>query len=356
MKKKTTIKKKYNKKEKNGLLKFVFLTGFIVLLGLALFLQNSQKPTQISNIASETTKKSIQLGTFTLPSSAVPNTTITSNPQIPTKTPTPTPTPSNACSHDTGTTINPDLCKCVAVVLQCENKMCKTANYDARVTDTGDLCYTFTRNGGHADPCKQLADGYYCYGKPIIYLYPTMPMLVDVSIETSGEIFVSDPLYPEGGWKNILAHPSGKLEYEGKTYKELFYESNITDLHVPIHGLTLKTESIEGELDMVLTKLGLIGYEKKDFIEFWAPRLRALNTPYIFFSTISEAEKERTDNVTITPKPDTFIGFIAYFKPLNYPYTGPQMVLPENPPDRIGFTAIEWGGTIETNTKSLNFH
>lgn len=41
----------------------------------------------------------------------------------------------------------------------------------------------------------------YCMGKPVIYLYPLVKTLVDVLIHTSGEIIVSDPLYPEGGWK-----------------------------------------------------------------------------------------------------------------------------------------------------------
>lgn len=72
MKKKTRTKKKNLKKEKNGLLKFVFLAGFVILLAMALFFQHTPPTSQA--IASEfflfrknthyAPKKSIQIGWF----------------------------------------------------------------------------------------------------------------------------------------------------------------------------------------------------------------------------------------------------------------------------------------------------
>jgi len=353
MKKKTKIKK--HNKEKNALLKFIFLAGFIILLLGALIFQKQTGESifLVSNIASSTPRGTIQIGTFER--SEEKNNPPTSKPGAPTKTPTPTINPF-LCPHDTGESIDPNTCKCVALFLHCGNRVCLEAHHDARKTDTGDQCKYLSGQNGNSDPCKGLEDGWYCFGKPIVYLYPESPMYVDVSVETSGEIFISDPLYPENGWKNILAYPTGKLMYEGKEYKELFYESSISDLKAPLHGLTLETQKIEKELDLVLTKLGLIGFEKKDFIDYWAPKLRELGKPYIFFSTISPAEKKRTDNVVITPKPDTFIGFIAYFKALDFPSSAPQLTLPETAQERIGFTAVEWGGTIDHGTKSLKIN
>ncbi len=366
MKKKTRPKKV--KKEKNGLLKFIFLAAFVVLLFTALFFQKQTEESilLVSNIASSTPRGSIQIGTFKNSPRGSITPTVT-KPTGRTNSPTPTTNPF-MCPHDTGEQIDPNACKCIALFLHCGNQICQEAKYGARKTDTGDQCQNLRGISGISDPCIGQNDGWYCYGKPIIYLYPESPMYVNVSIETSGEIFISDPLYPEGGpaspgqpkdpggWKNILAHPSGRLEYQGKEYKELFYESNIRDLKAPLHGLTLNTKYIEKELDEVLTKLGLIGFEKQDFIEYWAPKLRELGTPYIFFSTISPSEKKRTDNVIITPKPDTFIGFIAYFKALDFPSTAPALRLPANAPKRIGFTAVEWGGTIDYATKSLKIN
>lgn len=187
----------------------------------------------------------------------------------------------------------------------------------------------------------------WCYAKPVIYLYPTEPMFVDVSVTVPGEIIVSDPLYPEGGWKNVEAHPDGTLYYQGKKYKELFYESNVDDTRIPTRGLILKTTELREKLSIILTQLGLIKHERAEFIDFWIPRLEDLHTQYIFFSVIDPDEKQRIDHVTITPKPDTMIEFLAYFKGINMPLAPEPLILPKNPPQRIGFTAVEWGGTID---------
>jgi hypothetical protein len=38
-----------------------------------------------------------------------------------------------------------------------------------------------------------------------------------------------------------------------------------------------------------------------------------------------------------------------YFKPLDKFFIPPTLALPDNPPKRIGFTEVEWGGTIDNN-------
>jgi hypothetical protein len=190
--------------------------------------------------------------------------------------------------------------------------------------------------------------GTYCFAKPVIYLYPTKTILVNVSVETTGQIVVSDPLYPEGGWKNVLTYPSGKLIYQGKEYRELFYETNVTDFNKPKDGLIIPISRLDKELENYITRLGLTRTdERAEFLEFWLPRLKALNSPYILFSVIDKTEKDKTDKINISPKPDTFIEFIAYFKPLQTPVPTLPLTLPLTPPERVGFTAVEWGGVID---------
>lgn len=186
-----------------------------------------------------------------------------------------------------------------------------------------------------------------CIAKPVIYLYPLVSTLVDVIVKVPGNIFISDPLYPEGGWKNVLAHPDGTLIYKNKKYSELFFESDVDKVNPPDQGLVFATKDLEKSLSEAITRLGLIGREKAEFLEFWIPVLRDLNSPYIQFSILDKAEKDRVDRIEISPKPDTFIAFIAYFKPLDNPKTDLKpLILPDSPPQRIGFTAVEWGGTI----------
>lgn len=195
-----------------------------------------------------------------------------------------------------------------------------------------------------------LNDGFTCYGKPVILLYPERPTLVDVEVKTSGEIFVSDPLYPAGGWKNVLANPDGSLVYENKKYEELFYETKVNKLKMPTTGLVFTANEIEEKLSELLYQLGL-DYSKNEipeFMDFWLPKLKALKSKYIFVSLISKDVKEKNDLVIATPEPDTRIELIVYFKPFWEKINVEPLTIPQRP-DRIGFTLVEWGGTIENN-------
>jgi hypothetical protein len=144
--------------------------------------------------------------------------------------------------------------------------------------------------------------GTYCFAKPVIYLYPTFITKVDVSVETTGQIVVSDPLYPKGGWKNVTAHPDGTLYYQNKKYRELFYETNVTDFNKPKNGLIIKSAELDTKLNEYITRLGLTrADERAEFLDFWLPRLKALNSPYILFSVLDTAEKEKQIKLILIP-------------------------------------------------------
>jgi hypothetical protein len=175
--------------------------------------------------------------------------------------------------------------------------------------------------------------------------------MVDVRIESSGDIFISDPIYPTGGWKNILANPDGTLVYKDKTYRELFYESEVEDFKKPENGIIIRTDELEQNLSQILLRLGLNHFEKDEFLEYWIPNLKNLSSPYILFSIIEASEKEKIDHVIIDPEPTTRIEFIAYFKPLEEIVPIKKLELPETP-KRVGFTEVEWGGTIDLGHNS----
>jgi hypothetical protein len=187
----------------------------------------------------------------------------------------------------------------------------------------------------------------YCLAKPVIYLYPTQPTNVSVSVVSPGTVVVSDPHYPEGGWKNVLAHPDGTLLYNNKKYSELFYETSLTQkIPEPKKGIIIAHKDIETILQKAITQFGLKGQEEKEFLEYWVPQLQSLNSPYIFFSILDPEIKESLDKLVISPEPDTRIELIAYFKPLQKPIKVAPLSLPDQPPARVGFTEVEWGGTI----------
>lgn len=186
----------------------------------------------------------------------------------------------------------------------------------------------------------------FCFGKPVIYLYPEKPTYVSVKLNIPGEIYISDPHYPEEGWKDVLAHPDGTLYYQGKKYHELYYESAVSDVKTPKNGIIVPKKQIKQEIIRVTTQLGLIKHEQDEFLEYWMPKVEEINKPFILISLIDPVEKERIDGIEYSIEPDTRIEFLVYFKGVDKKKKIEPLKLPEKIPERIGFTAVEWGGTI----------
>jgi hypothetical protein len=187
----------------------------------------------------------------------------------------------------------------------------------------------------------------YCLAKPVIYLYPTQTTDVSVSVVSPGSVVVSDPHYPEGGWEHVLAHPDGTLLYNNKKYSELFYETSLNqNIPEPKKGIIIAYKDIKTVLRKTTTQFGLNALEQKEFLDYWVPRLQSLHHPYIFFSILDPEVKEPIDKLVISPEPVTRIELIAYFKPLQTPIQVTPLSLPDQPSSRVGFTEVEWGGTI----------
>lgn len=298
----------------------------------------------------ESGKKNLQLFTFGY---TTPAPTPTSGPTIP-----PTPTTPPHCPLESIKTPGCGACFPEFEMVACDEKPCVSPGRDMSGRTIFDPQYA-TYNCGYkesTDPAlfqKKLAQPNCrgaCVAKPIIYLYPIAQTMVDVKITIPGKVIISDPLYPDDGWKNVLASPNGTLLYKNNKYHELFYESDVDKVNAPDDGIVIAKSDLKDKLTEATTKLGLNKFEQKEFLEYWIPELNKLNSPYILFSVIDPMEKERIDHVDISPIPDTFIGFLAYFKPQDSPETDLMpLVLPENPPNRTGFTAVEWGGTIDLN-------
>lgn len=230
-------------------------------------------------------------------------------------------------------------------VLACDS--CRTANFDPHVPLPKGCAY-IPSDPSFTSRFNDPSCTFECVGKPVIYLYPQQNTLVDVTLTIPGVITISDPQYPTGGWKQVEAHPDGSLRYNGQTYRELYYETAIAQKgKQPPQGFFIPTTQLKEQLSALTARLGLLPKEQQEFLDYWLPKLTALHTPYIFFSVLDPIEKERIDHVSIAPKPDTMIAFLAYFKGVYVPFPAKTLSLPQTPPQRNGFTAVEWGGTID---------
>ena len=181
-------------------------------------------------------------------------------------------------------------------------------------------------------------------GKPVVYLYPEKPM--QVSVEVGAEITKSEPLYSKG-WK-VLADPSGKLVWNGKTFDSLYWEGLGNGIYPEINsGFVVAKENIQSTLTDHLTKLGLNENEKRDFMEFWLPKMP--ETPFVRLTWFGTREMDNLAPLKITPKPDTSIRIFLDYEGLNSKIDLRSQRLSSIP--RNGFTLVEWGGLLRGNLK-----
>ena len=299
--------------------------------------------------APDAEKKNLQLYTFGYTTPA-PTPTTAPTPQV-----VPTLPQRGSCPLEKIKTQGCGACFPEAEMVACDEKPCNSPGMDVSQRSIFDPQYT-TYNCGYLEisgeaifqqKLSQPNCRGACVAKPIIYLYPTVATLINVKVKVPGKIIVSDPLYPVDGWKNVLAQPNGQLTYKNKAYNELFFESDVDKVNAPDNGIIISKKDLKEKLSDATNKLGLIGNEQTEFLDYWLPVLNNLNEPYILFSVIDPTEKERIDHVDIYPTPDTKIEFLAYFKPQHTSETTLKpLKLPDTPPARLGFTSVEWGGTI----------
>lgn len=189
-----------------------------------------------------------------------------------------------------------------------------------------------------------------CNSKPVLYFYSQNSLSINVSLDIPGVITASVPQYSANGWQNVIVHPEGTpdgtLLYNNELYNELYYEDATIKAQPPTQGFVIKTSDLASSLRTYTTELGLNTKEQNEFLAYWVPRLTNLGAPYIFFSVFDQTQKEKVDHVIVSPAPTTTIAFLAYFKPLAAPITVSPLQFPAVP-DRLGFTMIEWGGTID---------
>ena len=193
--------------------------------------------------------------------------------------------------------------------------------------------------------------------KPVLYLYPQDEQRLTVSLDLEGTL---DTVYPtpdseratergtQASW-TVTAAPDGTLtDQAGRTYPSLFWDGAM-DLPEPDTGFIVAREDAVSFLEEKLALLGLTDKEAADFITYWAPRIRANEYTFVSFDASSYAQQVTysfTDEAGAPVEPDTFIRVFMTIRAAdaNEEVT-PQVFGPT--PTRSGFTAVEWGGTVQ---------
>lgn len=180
--------------------------------------------------------------------------------------------------------------------------------------------------------------------KPVIYLYPTHTEKVNVKVSYNAGFSKTIPTYIQpNGWE-VEAQPSGTLTdvTNGKTYPYLFWEGNPNpSLNFDMSkGFVIEGNNTKEFLQKQLKAMGLNENETKAFIAYWLPKME--HNPY---NLIHFAGTEYTSlaKLAITPQPNSLLRVFMAFTPLRTSTKVSAQTFTTF--HRVGFTAVEWGGT-----------
>lgn len=180
--------------------------------------------------------------------------------------------------------------------------------------------------------------------KPVIYLYPDAPSLVNVQVRPKGEMTFSYPTYEIHGW-DVTANPNGELSVNDEQLNYLFWEAeqDMTFEQFDLSkGTIVSKEHTVNFLRSSLTAFGMNSKEQADFITFWGPILSRNDQNFIHF--VINQDAALFADLQITPQPEHVNRiYLVFFdaKGMKNTETIPQ-VLPVMLRD--GFTVLEWGG------------
>ncbi len=180
------------------------------------------------------------------------------------------------------------------------------------------------------------------FDKPMIYLYPTEEIEVEVKLLNEEKVTTTYPKYNDS-W-NVLAKPNGDLiDLEtGRFLYGLYWEGiNTNSLSKIEEGFVVKSEDTIEFLEEKLEILGLTEREANEFIIYWLPKLEKNKYNFIRFESIEEIDNNMP--LEITPKPDTVIRIAMEYKKLDKEIKVVEQELTS--PVREGFVVVEWGGT-----------
>lgn len=191
-------------------------------------------------------------------------------------------------------------------------------------------------------------DGEMKVKKPVIYLYPEVPTLVEVKVEPKGEMSFTYPEY-KNGW-TVEAKPNGDLTVDSKTLNYLFWEADqqlfISDFNFSQASIITKENSISF-LEEKLTEFGMNSKEQADFITFWGPQLMKNESNIVHF--VINEDSDQFGDLSIVPAPSKIYRiYLIFTDAQNVEITElHEQILPKM--DRSGFIALEWGGVELTS-------
>ncbi len=179
------------------------------------------------------------------------------------------------------------------------------------------------------------------YAKPVLYLYPEEETNVTVTFENKNNITVSYPKF-KNSWE-VVAKPNGDLyDKDGKYYYGLYWEEELNHKVDFTEGFYVEKENAIEFLEEKLESIGLNNKERNEFIMYWLPILERNEKNLVYFELTEE--RDNFNKLIINPVPDSILRLAIHVKKVNEKVNIKEEILPTF--ERVGFTAVEWGGVL----------
>lgn len=176
--------------------------------------------------------------------------------------------------------------------------------------------------------------------KPILYLYPENETVVSVNFEHEDRLLTTYPKFKDE-WE-VVAYPNGDLYSEDKYYYALYWDEESKGKFDFSTGFYVEGDDAIEFLEEKLTYIGLNDREKNEFIMYWLPILEENEKSLVHFNLTEDREKE--NKLIIKPTPDSLLRVEVLIKKVKNKVNIKEQKLTTF--NRVGFTAVEWGGTI----------
>lgn len=196
------------------------------------------------------------------------------------------------------------------------------------------VIFSFSISSASSEPCDDFI------AKPVLYLYPEEKELITVNFEHEDRLLTTYPKFKDE-WE-VVAEPNGDLTSDSKYYYGLFWdEENYKDYDFST-GFYVSGEEAISFLEEKLNYIGLNDRERNEFIMYWLPILEQNEHNLVHFDLTEEREKE--NKIYINPKPDSLLRVSIVIKKVDGKTNIKEQELEMF--ERVGFSAVEWGGIV----------
>ena len=186
-----------------------------------------------------------------------------------------------------------------------------------------------------------VGSGSVSYKKPILYLYPEEDIDVKINFSNEGILKTTYPKYNDG-WEVHVKSDSSITDENGRGYYALYWDEEYDSKVDFSTGFYVKSEDSVKFLEEKLNEIGLTEREANEFIMYWLPKMEENGNNLVHFEFTKDREK--MNKINIDPKPDSMLRIGIIIKKVDKKVKIKEQKIEHF--DRVGFSVVEWGGTI----------